>query len=189
MAAHDTSTMTMSQMVYWTAKNPQWQDRARAQSLELEPEIGYDTLGKFTELDLIMRESLRMCPPVPALPRMAIKDTQILGHYIPEGSIVAVLQQTNHRDPTYYTNPNIFDPERFSPEREEDRGHRMAWAPFGGGAHKCIGLHFGQMEIKTVMHRLLREFEWSVPDGYEVPMDYSSLPVPKDNMPVYIRRR
>ena len=189
MAAHDTSTMTMSQMVYWTAKNPQWQDRAREQSLELEPEIGFDTLNRFTDLDLIMRESLRMCPPVPAMPRMALKDTEVQGYHIPEGSIVAVLQQTNHRDPAYFTNPDVFDPDRFSPERAEDRGHRMAWSPFGGGAHKCIGLHFGQMEIKTVMHRLLREFEWSVPDDYEVPMNYSALPVPKDNLPVFIHRR
>ena len=175
MAAHDTSTMTMSQMVYWTAKNPQWQDRARAQSLELEPEIGYDTLGKFTELDLIMRESLRM-PTGPGVAADGDQDTQILGHYIPEGSIVAVLQQTNHRDPTYYTNPNIFDPERFHLNEKRTAGtgwrgrrsaveHQMYQAAFRSDGDQDRDAP-AAARIRMVGARRLR-----------VPMDYSSLPV------------
>jgi len=130
-----------------------------------------------------------MCPPVPAQPRMAIKDTQVMGYYIPKDTMAVIPQMANHRDPAYFTDPDTFDPERFSPERAEDKGHRMAWMPFGGGVHKCIGLYFGQMEIKTVMHHLLREYEWSVPADYEMPMDYSALPVPKDKLPVRLRRR
>ncbi|MGW0037662.1 cytochrome P450 [Gordonia sp. NPDC003376] len=189
MAAHDTSTITMTQMAYRMAANPQWQERARAQSLELGPELGYDDLARLDVLDLVMRESLRMCPPVPAQPRMAIKDTEIDGYFIPEGTLVAIPQLTNHRDRAYYTHPDTFDPERFAPDRAEDKGHRMAWMPFGGGVHKCIGLYFGQMEIKTIMHHLLRGYEWSVPAGYELPMDYSALPVPKDRFPATVRRR
>lgn len=189
MAAHDTSTITMSQMAYRMAKSPEWQDKARAQSLELSAELTYDDLGSMSVLDLVMKESLRMCPPVPAQPRMAIKDTSVQGFYVPKGTVVSVPQLTNHRDPEFYTNPHIFDPQRFSPERAEDKGHRMAWMPFGGGVHKCIGLYFGQMEIKTIMHHLLRGYEWSVPADYEVPMDYSALPVPKDKLPVTVRRR
>ncbi|MCH5645666.1 cytochrome P450 [Gordonia sp. ABSL49_1] len=189
MAAHDTSTITMTQMAYRMAKSPEWQERARAESLELNPELGYDDLSRMGALDLILKESLRMCPPVPAQPRMAIKDTSVQGFFVPKGTIVTVSQLTNHRDPEFYTNPDMFDPERFSKERAEDKGHRMAWTPFGGGVHKCIGLYFGQMEIKTILHHLLRGYEWSVPADYEIPMDYSSLPVPKDKLPVNLRRR
>ncbi|GAC67781.1 cytochrome P450 [Gordonia soli] len=188
MAAHDTSTITMTQMAYRMAKAPEWQQRARDESSTLNPELGYDDLGRLEAVDLIMKESLRMCPPVPAQPRMAIKDTQVQGFYVPKGSMVAVPQLANHRDPEFYTHPDVFDPERFTKERAEDKGHRMAWMPFGGGVHKCIGLYFGQMEIKTIMHHLVRSYEWSVPDDYEVPMDYSSLPVPKDKLPVTVRR-
>lgn len=188
MAAHDTSTMTMSQMAYRMAKSPEWQDRARAQSMELGAELGYDDLAKLTDLDLIMKESLRMCAPVPGQPRMAIKDTEVLGHYVPKGSIVSVPGLTNHYDAEYWSNPFVFDPERFTKERAEDKKHRMAWMPFGGGVHKCIGLYFGQMEVRTIMHQLLRGFEWSVPQDYTMPMDFSSLPVPKDKLPVTMRR-
>ncbi len=189
MAAHDTSTITMTQMAYRMAKSPEWQRRAREQSLELNPELGYDDLGKLSVLDLVLKESLRMCPPVPAQPRMAVKDTSVQGFFVPKDSMVTVPQMTNHRDPEFFTNPDMFDPERFSAERKEDKGHRMAWTPFGGGVHKCIGLYFGQMEIKTILHHLLRNYEWSVPEGYQIPMDYSALPVPKDKLPVDLRRR
>lgn len=188
MAAHDTSTMTMTQMTYRMAKSPEWQERARAQSLELGPELAYEDLAKLTDLDIIMKESLRMCAPVPGQPRMAIKDTEVLGHFIPKGSIVTVPSLTNHYDAEYWANPYVFDPERFDADRREDKSHRMAWSPFGGGVHKCIGLYFGQMEIRTIMHQLLRGFEWSVPEDYTMPMDFSSLPVPKDKLPVTVRR-
>ncbi|GAA4659824.1 cytochrome P450 [Gordonia humi] len=189
MAAHDTSTITMTQMAYHFAKNPRWQDRARQESLAVEQPLAYDDLAGLEAIDLVMRESLRLCPPVPAQPRMAIKDTQVQGFFIPEGTMVVVPQMSNHRDAEIYTHPDMFDPERFLPDRAEDKAHRMAWMPFGGGVHKCIGLYFGQMEIKTIMHHLLRDYEWSVPADYEMPMDYSSLPVPKDKLPVQIRRR
>lgn len=189
MAAHDTSTITMSQMAYRLAKSPDWQARMRAESDELNAELGYGDLDRLQTIDLVMKESLRMCPPVPAQPRMAVKDTVLQGYRIPKGTIVTLPQLSNHRDPTYFTNPDLFDPERFLPERAEDKGHRMAWMPFGGGVHKCIGLYFGQMEIKTIMHHLVRNYEWTVPRDYEVPMDYSALPVPKDQLPVTMRRR
>ena len=189
MAAHDTSTITMTQMAYHMARHPEWQERARAESLELGPELGYDGLGEMTALDLILKESLRLCPPVPAQPRMAVCDTSFQGFFVPKGTIVTISQLASHRDPEFFTNPDMFDPERFSPERAEDKSHRFAWMPFGGGVHKCIGLYFGQMEIKTILHHLLRGFEWSVPADYQIPMDYSALPVPADKLPVTLRRR
>lgn len=184
MAAHDTSTITMTQMAYRMAEHPKWQANARAQSMELGPTLSYDDLAGMTVLENIMKESLRMCPPVPAQPRTAIKDTQVQGYFIPKGTMVTIPQMANHRDPRYFSNPDVFDPDRFSAERAEDKGHRMAWMPFGGGVHKCIGLYFAGMEIKTILHNLLRDYEWSVPAGYRLPMDYSALPVPKDGLPV-----
>ena len=84
--------------------------------------------------------------------------------------------------------PAALRPDRFSPERAEDKSHRYAWMPFGGGVHKCIGLYFAQMEIKTIMHNLLLEYEWSVPADYTWKLaDNSTLPVPKDHLPVTLR--
>ncbi len=144
MAAHDTSTITLTTMAYYMAKHPEWQAAAREQSRELPPEISYDTLDRFTVLDAIMKESLRLNAPVPGLPRRAVQDTEICGHFIPKGTYVSAIGMVSHHDPALWTDPERFDPDRFSPERAEDRVHRFAWMPFGGGVHKCIGLYFGR---------------------------------------------
>ncbi|MGH2951950.1 MAG: cytochrome P450, partial [Solirubrobacterales bacterium] len=80
-----------------------------------------------------------------------------------------------------------FDPERFTPERAEDASHRYAWVPFGGGVHKCIGMHFGGMEVKAVMHQLLLRHSIHVESGYEPVMDYGTGPFPGDGLPIEIR--
>ncbi|EME15969.1 cytochrome P450 [Rhodococcus triatomae] len=187
MAAHDTSTITLTTMVYYMAKHPEWQRKAREQSQSLPAEISYDTLDEFTVLDRIMKESLRLNSPVPGLPRQAIEDTEIDGHFVPKGTYVSAINLVNHHNPALWKDPEHFDPDRFSPERAEDKVHRYAWMPFGGGVHKCIGLYFAQMEIKTVMHNLLLRYEWSVPEDYVWKLDNSTLPVPKDRLPVRVR--
>ena len=55
--------------------------------------------------------------------------------------------------------------------------------PFGGGVHKCIGLYFGMLEVKTLLHELLRNHRWTTPPGYEVRWDTTALPVPRDGLP------
>ena len=89
----------------------------------------------------------------------------------------------------YWREPEVFDPERFSPERREDRSHRYAWAPFGGGVHKCLGMYFAGAEVTALMYHLLLDFEWSVDPAYVAPMNNPSLPFPKDGQPVDLRRR
>ncbi|MGW5075059.1 cytochrome P450 [Rhodococcus sp. NPDC004095] len=187
MAAHDTSTITLTTMAYYMARHPEWQEKAREQSRNLPPEISYDTLDEFTVLDRIMKESLRLNSPVPGLPRRAIKDTEICGHHIPEGTYVSAIGMVNHHNPALWNDPERFDPDRFTKERAEDKVHRYAWMPFGGGVHKCIGLYFAQMEIKTIMHNMLLRYEWSVPEDYRWELDNSTLPVPKDRLPVRLR--
>ncbi|MFT4128243.1 MAG: cytochrome P450 [Gordonia sp. (in: high G+C Gram-positive bacteria)] len=189
MAAHDTSTITLTQMAYRMACHPQWQEAARDQSLRLGDALSYDDLAGLDVADRVLKESLRLCPPVPAQPRMAIADTAVGGYFIPQGTMVTVPQLANHRRTDLYRDPDIFDPDRFGPGRAEDKAHRMAWIPFGAGVHKCIGLYFGQMEIKAVLHHLLRGYSWSVAPGYEMPMDYSALPVPRDKLPVTVVSR
>ena len=93
----------------------------------------------------------------------------------------------NHWLPELWTEPKKFDPERFTEPRAEHKRHRYAFAPFGGGAHKCIGMVFGQLEIKTIIHRLLRKYrlELTRPD-YQARWDYGGMPVPIDGMPIVL---
>ncbi|PXY19095.1 cytochrome P450 [Prauserella muralis] len=185
MAAHDTSTITSSAAAYYLAKHPEWQERAREESLALGAEApDAAALDRLRTLDLVIKESLRLVAPVPSMSRKTVADTDVLGHYIPAGTLVGISPSINHFDPRHWTDPHTFDPERFAEPRREDKAHRYAWMPFGGGAHKCIGMHFGMFEVKALLHEMLRTFRWSVPDGYRVRWDYVSLPVPVDGLPV-----
>jgi cytochrome P450 len=189
MAAHDTSTSTTTTMAYHLAANPQWQERARAESERLgDGPLDIESLEKLETLDLVMNESLRMVTPLPQNWRQTVRDTDLLGYYVPKGTNVVIWPSMNHRLPELWTDPDKFDPDRFAEPRTEHKNHRYAFAPFGGGAHKCIGMMFGQLEIKTIYHRLLRRYhlELARPD-YRPRWDYGGMPVPIDGMPIVLR--
>ncbi|QXJ24630.1 cytochrome P450 [Actinomadura graeca] len=189
MAAHDTTTITLTTMAYHLARHPEWQERLREESLALGTASPTDAeLDSLTGADMVMKESLRLVAPVPALPRKVVKDTSILGFHIPEGATVVVPTLTNHHMADWWPDPERFDPGRFGPDRREDRIHKYAWSPFGGGAHKCIGLYFAGMQVKAILHQMLVRYRWSVPERYEWPLDTTSLPSPKDGLPVRLDR-
>ncbi|MCC3312446.1 cytochrome P450 [Nocardia africana] len=184
MAAHDTSTITTSTILQYLGQHPQWQERCRSEASALGPAPSMAELERLECIDLVMREALRLRAPVPVLVRYAVKDTVIQGVRIPADTDVVIGLQFSHLMPQYWTDPHTFDPGRFGPERREDKSHRFAWEPFGGGAHKCIGMHFGGLEVKSIMHRLLRDYHWRVDPAYVAPLDYHSLPYPKDGLPI-----
>ncbi|MBJ7331598.1 MAG: cytochrome P450 [Solirubrobacteraceae bacterium] len=190
MAAHDTSTITAAMMAYFLAKYPEWQERIRAESLALgKPTLDYEDVDALLSMDLAFRETLRMNPPVAMLGRMAVKDTEIYGRYIPKGTLIALGMYASHRMEPFWNDPDTFDPERFTPERAEDKSHKYAWTPFGGNVHKCIGLHFGGMEVKSLMHQLLLKYELRIDPGYEPVIDMATGPFPADGLPIELRPR
>jgi cytochrome P450 len=189
MAAHDTTTTTITTMAYHLAANPEWQDRCREESERIgDGPLDIEALDKLETYNLVVNESLRMMTPLPFNYRRAVRDIELLGFHIPAGTDVVTWPSMNHRLPELWTEPERFDPDRFADPRSEHKRHRYAFSPFGGGAHKCIGMVFGQLEIKTVMHRLLRRYrlELSRP-GYRPRYDYGGMPVPIDGMPLVLR--
>ena len=190
MAAHDTSSSTMTTMAYHLAANPQWQDRLREEGDRLigDAPLDIDTLDKLETFDLVIKEALRMVTPLPFNVRRAVRDTEVLGHYIPAGTNINLWPGMNHRLPELWDEPERFDPARFAEPRSEHKRHRYAFAPFGGGAHKCIGLVFGQLEIKSVMHRILQNYRLELPHpGYVPRYDNAGMPVPIDGVPIVLR--
>ncbi len=187
MAAHDTSTITVTTMMQHLGQHPEWQDRCRAESMALPAHPSLEEIDTLTSADLVMKECLRLVPPVPGLARQAVKDTEVLGRHIPAGQLVTIGVHLSHHMDELWTDPERFDPERFADDRREDKVHRYAWQPFGGGVHKCIGMYFGTVEVKMILHQLLRRFEWTVDPDYVAPMNYHSLPFPKDGLPVDLR--
>ena len=196
MAAHDTTTGTITTMVYALAKHPEWQQRlgreAQRVGTVLEacgrkiPALG--DLALMTDIELVFKEALRLYQPLPTIARRALVDFEIHGQSIPAGTPVAVFPIQVHRSAPWWSNPQQFDPERFSAERAEHRRHPFAWAPFGGGAHMCLGLHFAEMQVKAVLLALLRCWRWSVAAAYVPDYAYAPIAKPRDGLPVRLVR-
>jgi cytochrome P450 len=189
MAAHDTSTTASTNMAYNLAAHPEWQERCRDESFRLgHVPLDIESLEKLESLDLVMNESLRMVTPLPFVMRQTVRDTSLLGYYLPAGTLMLVWPSMNHRLPELWNDPDKFDPERFAEPRAEHKKHHYAFAPFGGGAHKCIGLVFAQLEVKAVLHRLLLRYRLELPrPGYRPRWDYGGMPIPIDGMPIVLR--
>jgi cytochrome P450 len=189
MAAHDTTTSTLTTMMYLLARHPEWQDRLRAKALALDRrQLEFDDLDRVEELTWAMRESLRLVPPLTSMPRMCVKDTVFQGFEIPAGMLVGVYPIHAHYMESLWTDPFKFDPERFSPERQEDKRHSYAWVPFGGGAHMCIGQHFATLQVKAIMHQLLLRYRWTIAPGYVMPQQLVPIAKPKDGLHVTLQR-
>jgi len=189
MAAHDTSTITLTNLIYQLARQPAWQERLRNECRAIGPgPLAFSDLDRFEDTSLAIKETLRIAAPVPILPRGVIEECTFKGVRLPKGAMVAVTPWMTHHMPEWWSEPQRFDPERFGAARAEDKRHPFLWTPFGGGAHKCIGLHFGMMEVKAILHQLLLRFRFTVPDGYVMPQDFTSLPIPKDRLPIHLER-
>ena len=102
--------------------------------------------------------------------------------------MVAISPIFSHRMPEYWKDPHRFDPERFGSARQEHKQHPYLWVPFGGGAHKCIGLHFADMLFKCVMTEMLRRFRFSLPVNYPDPPSIVHFPFAKltDDLPLVL---
>ena len=192
MAAHDTSTISATAACFFLATHPEWQERCRAESralgdLAADGPIDLPGTERLESLDQVFPEAMRLVTPGPGMARRTVRDTELLGHHVPAGTMVTVSSWATHLLPELWAEPMTFDPGRFDEPRREDRQHRFANLAFGGGVHKCIGMHFGRAEVKALLHRILLSFRIEVPAAYEVTWDMTSLPTPADGLPVVLR--
>ncbi len=189
MAAHDTTAIALAMLVYELGRNTRWQNILREEAVDHPIDSpALDDLEGYPLLDAAFKEALRMYAPAGTLFRQAIRDTEICGHFVPRKSQIAISVHASMRLPDWWPAPDTFDPSRFSDTANRAAVNRYAFAPFGGGAHKCIGQQFADMTVKTVMHKLLRRFQWSLPDGYRVPLTWGTGPTPADFLPIELER-
>ena len=192
MAAHDTVTSSFTSMVYLLGRNPEWQERLReevdAVGARYNGVLAYEALGELELVEMAFKESLRMIPPVPMIPRRAIKDFEFLGHRIPAGSGVGINTLYTHHMPEHWPEPEKFDPLRFTTQVSAGR-HKYAWVPFGGGGHMCLGLHFAYMQAKAFFFQLLSTHRIVLPEGYECDFRMVPIPRPKDGLPITLVAR
>jgi cytochrome P450 len=185
MAAHDTTTSTLTSLTYELARNPAWQERIREESIAFGDEPpGFDDLDSLQNLTWAMRETLRRYPPLPVIPRTATRAFEWEGYRIPEGVMVVLSPIHTHHMEAWWPDPERFDPERFSPARAEHERHSHCFVPFGGGPHMCIGRRFGEAQVRLIMHHWVRRHRWRVAEGYRMPVQQAPISKPRDGLPL-----
>jgi len=114
----------------------------------------------------VLKESMRLLPPVPIMSRQAVADTEIEGHAIKAGTSMLIPIYVIHRHVRRWERPEDFDPARFA-SGAEARIARYQYMPFGAGPRVCIGMSFAMMEAAAILATLVRGARFSLVDGAE----------------------
>jgi cytochrome P450 len=189
MAAHDTTTSTLTSIVYELARHPEWQEKVREECMACPADFPtFDDLGRLDVATMVMNEALRRYPPLSTIPRVSRQSFSFEGYEIPANAMVTVYPLHTHHMEEWWSDPFRFAPERFSATRAEQERHTHLFVPFGGGAHMCLGYRFAELQIKIVLYQLVRRYRWRIADGYEMPLQQAPISKPKDGLPVTLER-
>ncbi|XP_049285491.1 cytochrome P450 4d2-like [Anopheles funestus] len=160
---HDTTTSGIAFTFYQLAKHPEIQEKIYQ---EIQDVLGadfrsvpltYSTLQNFPYLDMVVKESLRLLPPVSFIGRRLVEDIEMNGVTIPAGTDFTIPIYVIHRNPAVYPDPERFDPERFSDESTQRRGP-YDYIPFSIGSRNCIGQRYALMEMKITIIKMLGHY-------------------------------
>jgi cytochrome P450 len=190
LAGHETTAVTLTWTWYLLSKHVEVRRRIEEEVDRVvagrSPSI--DDLPKLTYTKLVIQESMRLCPPVWGIARMAAEEDQIGELTIPANSPVLLVQYVTHRHRDFWDNPEGFDPERFLPEQVEKR-HPYAYFPFGAGPRICIGNHFAMMEAVLILAAVAARWRLNLIPGVPVIPQARVTLRPKDGLLMTIQRR
>jgi cytochrome P450 len=186
-AGHETLTSAIASFCLLLAQNPDVMAKVRAQQHQFpatEP-LTLEQLKQMTYLEQVMREVLRLVPPVGNIFRTVINACEFGGYEIPKGwNLLSGITQT-HQDSQLYPEPERFDPDRFSSERS---GKPFSYVPFGGGLRECLGKEFARLEMKLFAAKMIREYEWDLLPNQDLNLIAVPTPRPRDGLRVKFRR-
>lgn len=187
LAGHETTAKALTWTLYLLARSPEWQSRVREEVAAVTGG-GIVTAEHISELEItqrVLKESMRLYPPVPAMTRVNREPAEIAGITFPDPALIVIPIYAVHRHKALWEDPDKFDPDRFLPEREAKMA-RTQFMPFGAGPRVCIGAAFALVEATAVLATLIASarFEW---DGKHLPEPVSRITLhPKGSMPLVV---
>ncbi len=191
-AGHDTTTSAVGFLFYELARHPGAAATLRA---ERDAAIGAGTPtavqlmgGALPELDMALQETLRLYPPAWVGPRRSIDAFELEGVRVPGGVPVNYSSWVSHHLPDVWEEPTAFRPHRFTPEATA-RMPKGAYVPFGGGSRTCIGMRFGQLEIKAIAAMILRDWDLALRPGWTLQTRQTPTIGPRGGLPVVVGAR
>ncbi|XP_075165469.1 putative cytochrome P450 6a14 [Haematobia irritans] len=175
LAGFETSSTTMSFVLYELARHQDIQDKLRGEILsglkQTQGELTYEGMNAMEYLEQVIAETLRLYPVLSILLRIANNDYPVpnTSKVIEKGTMTVIPVHAIHHDPQYYENPEEFKPSRFTHSVCEKR-HPSSYLPFGDGPRNCIGLRFGKMQTKVGLITLLRSYRFECCSKTEIPL-------------------
>ncbi|KAL6420182.1 hypothetical protein ACFW04_012265 [Cataglyphis niger] len=158
---HDTTAMGITFALLLLAEHKDIQERVRIEvenaMQESEGKLTMRSLQNLSYLERCLKEALRLYPSVPVISRNVEEDVKLHSYVIPAGTMLVLNIYGVHRDPNFWSNPEVFDPDRFLPERIQKR-HPYSYLPFSAGPRNCIGQRFGLLELKAMIAPLIHNF-------------------------------
>jgi cytochrome P450 len=186
-AGHETSTNALAWTLLLLSQHPHV---ARELEEELDGALHgeaptVDDLARLPLLDAVVKESMRVLPPVPLHPRIVAEDSELGGYRLPAGSEIFLSIFHMHHDPTVFSEPDLFRPRRW----ETIKPTVYEYNPFSAGPRMCIGASFATMEIKIVLATLLQRFRLEIPEGARVDPRVAITMAPKGGLSMRVRSR
>ncbi len=169
LAGHETTASVLTWAFYIIASEPTIAQRIREEVKDAvgDGRIGFDDIKKLVYTRNVFRETLRLYPPLTFIPRVAAENCEIDGYKIKRGAMVMIAPWTIHRHRKYWKDPELFDADRFSPEREHEI-KRGTYIPFGQGPRVCAGATFAQIESTLILASIVRQFDFELLDAEKV---------------------
>jgi cytochrome P450 len=162
----ETTARALMWSLYLIACAPEWERRICAEIATVlkDAPAGAEHLDQLVITQQILKEAMRLYPPVPAIVRVAREDTMLKDERIAAGTLVIISIYALHRNSTRWTNPDSFDPSRFAPGNEKDIA-RYQYLPFGAGPRICIGAALAMIEATAMLATIIRAARFETVPG------------------------
>ncbi len=191
-AGHDTTTSTVSFMFHELARNPGEAAKLIAEQDEVlhgaAPQASHLNGVALPMLEMALDETLRMYPPAWIGPRRSVCSFEFEGVPVPGDAYVNYSSWASHHLPKVFPEPERFLPERFEAAAKAALP-KSAYVPFGGGSRTCIGMRFGQLEVRTIATSILSRFSLELPDDFRLSIRQMPTLSPREGLPVIVRDR
>jgi len=190
LAGHETTALALSWAWHLLSQDSQVEQKLHQ---ELDRVLAgriptVSDLSCLTYSEGIIKESMRLYPPAWSVARTVIKDFELDGYRIPPGASLVMSQWIMHRDPRFFSDPEKFDPARWSNENMQ-KLPKFAYFPFGGGPRQCIGASFAMMEAVLLLATIAGQFQLGKVEGQPIVPVPSFTLRPKEGIYMSLRRR
>ncbi|GFR02067.1 cytochrome P450 3A8 [Trichonephila clavata] len=173
LAGYETTSTALAFTTYLLAKHQDVQENLYQEIKELidrGQKLEYATISKLPYLDKVLCESMRLFPPVHLFTnRFAVEDVEYGDILIPKGMLVQAPAHLIHHDSEFWSEPEIFDPERFN---SKPNSNGITYLPFGVGPRNCLGMRLAQLEAKLALAHTIDKFHIKMgnrhKDGFEI---------------------